>query len=187
MKERTFNSLMPAYNENWAARVLNMKINSKRGPDLIDDKKAVEIKFKILYSSKKYTHKCWRVQEHQLKYNRNNPEIYWGLGFYIFNDEVKNVKRKSFSNIEKLVDYRELYLIKWDWMKQFSIYHHNGKTKSSEWDYFMRFPKFKFIPNVIYEKEVEGGKIFFTEGINPERFTINENPSQQNPYKDVPF
>jgi hypothetical protein len=187
MKERTFNSLMHTYNEKWVGNALNMNINPRIGPDLIDNEKAVEVKFKMLYSSGKYAHKCWRVQERQLDYNKEFPEIYWGLGFYTFNEELKNIKRSNFSNIEKLVDYRELYIVNWNWINQFPMYHHNGKTKFSEWDYNILFPKFSLIPNIISEEVVEGGKIFFTEGVNPERFTINENPIHQNPYKDVPF
>ena len=58
MDERKFNSLMPRINEKWAAEVLNMKLNEGIGPDLTDDNKAVEIKFKIQYSNGKYSHKC---------------------------------------------------------------------------------------------------------------------------------
>ncbi len=187
MKERTFNSLMPLINERWVADALNMKINPARGPDLIDNEKAIELKFKMLYSNGKYAHKCWRVQEHQLTYSKEFPEIYWGLGFYIFNEELKNIKRSNFSNIEKLVDYRELYIINWNWINQFPIYHHNGKTKFSKWDYFMCFPKFNLIPNIISEEVVAGGKIFFTEGVNPEKFNINKKDPHQNTYKYTPF
>jgi hypothetical protein len=187
MDERTFNSLMPRANENWAAEVLNMQLNPQRGPDLIDDNKAVEVKFKILYSSGKYVHKCWRVQSHQLYYNNGVSDIYWGLGFYNFNEDVKKIKRHDFSNIEKFVNYRELYLVDWNWMKQFSIYHHHGKSERSKWDYYMLFPKFRLIPRTILSKEVNRGKIFFTEGVNPEKFDINDGSTYQNTYKDTPF
>lgn len=184
MKERTFNSLMPLYNEIWSANVLNMNVNPNKGPDLIDENKAVEVKFKILYSNGKYTHKCWRVLGHQLEYNKKFPEIYWGLGFYRVNKEIKNIKTDK---LEEITEYRELYLVNWDWMKQFPVYHHNGKTKFSDWDYYMLFPKFNLLPLVISEEIVEKGKILFTEGVNPERFNTNNKIAQQNPYKDLPF
>lgn len=184
MKERTFNSLMPLYNEKWSAQALNMKVNSKKGPDLIDNEKAVEIKFKMLYLSGKYTHRCWRVLGHQLEYNKEFPEIYWGLGFYQVNKDVKNIKTNE---LEEITEYRELYLVNWDWMNQFPIYHHNGKTRFSEWNYYMLFPKFNLIPKIIQQQNVEGGKVFFTEGVDPEKFKINETSSYQNPYKDIPF
>ncbi|MGY4884563.1 MAG: hypothetical protein ACP5NZ_03215 [Nanobdellota archaeon] len=187
MDERTFNSLMPRLNEIWVANVLNMQINSQRGPDLIDNLKAVEVKFKMLYSNGKYTHKCWRVLGHQVDYDKAFQEIYWGLGFYRVNKEVNEVKRSDLINLEKIVDYREIYLVNWDWVKQFPVYHHNGKTKLSEWDYLMLFPKFNLLPGIISEEVIENGKVFFTEGVNPARFNINPNPNKQKHYKDAPF
>ncbi len=184
MKERTFNSLMPKINESWSAKILNMQVNPNRGPDLVDSIKAVEIKFKMLYPNGEYAHKCWRVLGHQLKYNQEFPEIYWGLGFYRVN---KNLKRIKTNELDEITDYRELYLVNWDWMNQFPIYHHNGKTSFSEWDYYMLFPKFKLIPKIISEENVPGGKIFFTEGVDPERFALNKKNTHQNPYKDIPF
>ena len=184
MKERTFNSLMPLHNEIWSANVLNMNLNPNKGPDLVDENKAVEVKFKILYSNGKYTHKCWRVLGHQLEYNKKFPEIYWGLGFYKLNKEIKNIKTDK---LEEITECRELYLVNWDWMKQFPLYHHKGETRFSEWDYYMLFPKFNLIPPVISEEIVKGGKIFFTEGVNPERFSINKKELYQNPYKDIHF
>ncbi len=186
MKERTFNSFMPRVNEKWAAAVLSMQLgNPHKGPDLIDSEKTVEVKFKMLYPDGKYAHKCWRVLEEQLNYNKLFPEIYWGLGFYYVNK--KNVNQINQNELEKITNYRELYLVKWDWMNQFESYHHTGKTEKSGWDYFMRFPKFRLIPKVISEIEVDNGKIFFTEGVNPDRFTINKNTIQPNTYKDTPF
>jgi hypothetical protein len=72
-------------------------------------------------------------------------------------------------------------------MKQFSVYHHSGKTNLSEWDYYMLFPKFNLLPPITSEKIVEGGKIFFTEGVKPERFSTNYKIRQENPYQDIPF
>ena len=186
MEGRKFNSHMHFFNEVWAAKVLNMQINSKNGPDLIDENKAIEIKFEKVYPDVN-THKCWKILGHQLDYNEVHKEIYWGLGFYKLNKKIKDVKQGDLTNLEKIVDYREIYLINWDWMNQFPLYHQKGKTKLSEWDHYIGYPKFKLIPEVILTKEVKDGKIFFTEGVDPDRFNTNENFTYQNPYKDVPF
>ncbi len=186
MEPRRFNSHMHFINENWAANALNMQINPNRGPDLIDDEKAVEIKFERIYPEIK-NHKCWRFLGHQLEYNKEFSEIYWGLGFYILNKKVKDVKRNDLINLEKIVDYREIYLVNWDWMNQFPLYHQKGKTKISEWDHYIGYPKFKLIPKIISSKDVKTGKVYFTEGVDPEKFKINWNSVQQNTYKDVPF
>lgn len=154
MKERTFNSLFPKYNESWAANVLNMPLNKRNGPDLVNEERAVEIKFKLRYENKYYD-KCWRVLEHQLNYQKDYPEFYWGFGFYGLSKEVKDISVKDFSNISKLVKKRELYLIKGDWVNNFPRYHHKGKTDFSEWDHYVLFPRMNSLfPKVISEENV---------------------------------
>ena len=186
MDPRKFNSHMHFVNEIWAAKVLNMQVSSKNGPDLIDDYKAIEVKFERIYPEVK-THKCWRFLGHQLDYNKTYKEIYWGLGFYNLNKMVSDVKQRDLNNLEKFVDYREIYLVDWDWMNQFPLYHQKGKTNISEWDHFIGYPKFRLIPKVILSREVKDGKVFFTQGVNPDRFNLDENFSYQNTYKDTPF
>ena len=72
-------------------------------------------------------------------------------------------------------------------MNQFPLYHQKGKTNISEWDHFIGYPKFRLIPKVILSREVKDGKVFFTQGVNPDRFNLDENFSYQNTYKDTPF
>ena len=177
---------MHSIHEQWSASLLNMEKNPGNGPDLIDNKKAVEIKFKVLYPDNRYTHRHWIVLGNQLNYNKDYPEIYWGFGFYKVNKEIRDVKQ---SELEKITDYRELYLVNWNWIKQFKIYHHKGKTYISEWEHDILFPKFRLLPEVIKEVPVKDGKLFFTEGVNPKRFIINHLPSSNNQkhYKDIPF
>jgi hypothetical protein len=177
---------MHFFNETWAAKVLNMKINSKSGPDLIDDYKALEVKFEKTRPGVN-NHRCWKVLGHQLEYDKSHENIYWGLGFYELNINVKDVKKKNLNNLEKIVNYRELYIVNWDWMKQFPLYHQKGKTDISEWDHFISYPKFKLIPDIISSKEVQNGKVFFTEGVNPKIFEPSEENAHQNTYKDAPF
>ena len=100
-----------------------MEINPNRGPDIIDNEKAIEVKFKVLYPDGRYTHKDWKILGYQLDYDKEFPDIYWGLGFYQINKEVKKVKSNELENI---TDYRELYIVNWYWMKQFPLYHQKG-------------------------------------------------------------
>lgn len=172
MDARRFNSHMHYVNEKWAAGVLNMKLNSERGPDLIDDKKAVEVKFERIYPGKN-NHKCWRFLGHQLEYDNEHSEIYWGLGFYYFNKKICDIAQKDLGNLESFVDRREIYIVKWDWMRQFPLYHQKGKTFFSEWDHYIGYPKFSKIPEVISSRDVEGGNIFFTEGVDSGRFDLS--------------
>jgi hypothetical protein len=171
MKGRKFNSLMPKYNENWSAKILGMEVNSSAGPDLIDNEKAVEIKFRLLHQDR-YTYKGWTALGYQLDYKKDYTEIYWGFGFYRIDKEVNEIKSEEEINDERILS-RELYIVKWDWMNQFPLYHQSGKTEISEWDHQLLYPKFKLLPRIIYECNLEYGKLFFTEGVNPKRFDIN--------------
>lgn len=190
MKARTFNSLFPRYNEAWASKILGIKLNEGKGPDLLEKDLAVEVKFKLAFKDKYYD-KCWRVLGDQLDYEKEYSGFYWGLGFYWLNKEVKDVSSKDFSRLDKLVGERELYLVEGDWVRQFPIYHHKGKTHISEWDHYVLFPRMngKF-PKIISYEEVYGGKVFFTEGVDRRKFDLNyEKFDLNHPYEDseVPF
>ncbi len=138
---------------------------------MIDGEKAVEVKFHLLHS-KEYRYKSWRALKHQLDYNKEYPEIHWGLGFYALDREIKGINPEKLS-LDKIVMNRELYLVEWDWMKQFPIYHETGETGISKWDNYLIFARFNLIPEVIASCDVGEGKVFFTKGVNPERFKIN--------------
>lgn len=70
---------MPFNNEEWAATVLNMTHNPPQtGPDLSDEHKIVEVKFKVRYPGR-YNHLSWRALDYQKEYGKNR-EAYWGLG-----------------------------------------------------------------------------------------------------------
>jgi len=58
-------------------------------------------------------------------------------------------------------------------MYQFKRYHHVGKTRLSEWDHWIRFPKYRFLPRVIESYEVEKGIVHLTEGVDSKLFTVN--------------
>ena len=84
MDARIFNSkIMPLVNGNWSAKVLGMELNPNGGPDLVDDSKVIEIKFRLVGK------KCgaesyplsWNVEEHQMEYNEGTD------GFWRFADD----------------------------------------------------------------------------------------------------
>ena len=119
MNTRYFNgAVMPPINHYWAAQALQMQENPKKGPDLIDKEKTVELKFKVLYE-RKYTHKCWRTLEHQLNYPTQEKPAVWGLGFYTLSKLARLIPIRNIRFLEKLVTFRELYLIEWQWIMQF--------------------------------------------------------------------
>ncbi len=170
---------MPYYNHKWAADVLGMRLNEEKGPDIIDDGKFLELKF-LLINPKKHKEiknssypKVWTVMDHQMNYEKDTGlKGYWGLGIYELNIPIKSIRDKY--NLEKFVLSRELYIVEWGWMNQFEKNHTNGKTEFSEWDYYLRYPKFKNLPDIVSIKKVNKGKLYFTNESQLESFDINK-------------
>ncbi len=168
MKAHTFNNYMPLINHTWAARVLGMQLgNHSGGPDLIGPDKNIELKFQLGANSG-YKHLHWTVNEEQLSYEN----CYWGVGFYWMRKSVSQVRSVSPRSLEANVTNRELYLIKWDWMLQFPPFLSQGQTEKSSWERYLRSPKFNRVPPTVKTFEVEKGKIYFTEGVPVESFSL---------------
>ena len=110
MESRRFNSIFPYVNEKWTAEVLGMQVNQKRGPDLSDEEKHVEVKFMISGEKAHATKypRCWTVQNHQLQYTQNGKPCYWGLGKYELAIPVSKVTTTNTEELEGLVLSREL-------------------------------------------------------------------------------
>lgn len=169
MERRTFNSLMHYNNEKWAAQALNMEVNTSPGADLIDDKKIVEVKFKLIYENR-YTHLSWRVLGYQKEYG-NSQEAYWALGTYTLAKKISEIKDSAnLKDLEKIVRSREICIVPWDWMNQFQVYHQSGKTELSKWSHNILFPKGRLLPRMQSTYEVSGGKVSIAEGIDPNKF-----------------
>ena len=171
MDNRSFNSVMHFFNERWAARALGMKVNPERGPDLIDAEKVMEVKFKVLYPNM-YMHISWRTLEHQMDYGQEH-EAYWGLGTYLMKKRVSEIEARDIRELERLVLKRTLAVVPWQWMNQFQSYRQVGKTKLSEWDNTIRFPKGRLLPRTIETYAVRGGEVYITEGVDSKRFNIS--------------
>jgi hypothetical protein len=162
---------MHFFNERWAADVLNMRINPKKGPDLIDDKKVMEVKFKVVYPNE-YMHLSWRTLEYQMAYGKDR-EAYWGLGTYTLSRHISEIRRRDIKNIELMVLDREIAIVPWYWIYQFKPYRQVGQTRLSKWDNIIRFPKAKLLPRTIETYVVNGGRVNITEGVDPNSFCIN--------------
>jgi len=170
MKARKFNSLMCYHNHKWCAEALIMNINENIGPDLIDKFKFVELKFTLVNAKENNNNnpRAWTVLENQVGYEQETKlKGYWGLGIYELNKSVKNI---SGHNLEKFVLSRKLYLVDWNWIDQFKSYHTFGKTDFSEWDCYLRYPKYERLPKTILTHKVNKGKIHFTSKSQLEHF-----------------
>jgi len=160
---------MPFVNNSWAARVLNMRENHEKGPDLVDNDKITEVKFNLLKPGH-YSNRSWRVLDYQLEYGRNGKPGYWALGFYTLDRPVTQVRTKNPAELEGMVTSREIYLVKWGWMDQFPPYRQSGETEFTSWENTLIFPKFAALPKVATSFAVEKGFVFLTKGIKPEVF-----------------
>jgi len=174
MDPRLFNSLMPAFNEQWAADILGMNWNRANGPDLLDDNKFVEIKFTLTNSNggneNKYP-KDWTLLEHQMEYEKDTGLIgYWGLGLYELDRPVSSIRKGP--DLEQYVTKRELYLVPFEWMNQFPKSHNIGKTDKSSWDYWMRYPQMSKLPKIKKTYPVQGGLVYLTKGVFSRSFDI---------------
>ena len=87
--------------------------------------------------------------------------------------DIKNINTTDANLLEKRVLERELFIVDWEWMKQFQPYTQTGKTIISEWDNTIRFPKHSKLPNVIKTYNVKKGKIHLTKKIPEKIFEIN--------------
>jgi hypothetical protein len=169
MKARKFNTIMPKVNHEWAARVLGMRVNPQAGPDIIDADKAIELKFSLKNGPRGRYPLSWTVLEHQMDYS-NGKTAYWGLGTYTLAYNVSEIKTTEQKELEKLVVARELYIVSWDWMRQYPPHQTEGQTQISRWQNTFRYPKLKDLPDVIETLDVSKGVIYLTDGVNRSDF-----------------
>ena len=175
MKARRFNPIISKVNEKWGAKMLNMRVNQGNGPDLIDSEKVVEVKFRLIHPEK-YTHLHWTILGYQFNYEQQAQEqgknAFWAMGFYTLNQPVSKIRTNKIEKLESLILERELFIIKWDWANQFSLYLSKGKTKKSVWNHYLTSAKAKALPHTTNTYNVEKGKIHITKGVNPKAFNI---------------
>ena len=105
-----------------------------------------------------------------MNYQKEWGRGYWGLGFYELDRAVNEI---SSSDLENFVMFRELYIVKWNWMKKFPPHQTYGKSCFSEWHNVFRYPKFNKLPRVIKTYEVNKGKIHITKGISARDFKLD--------------
>jgi hypothetical protein len=173
MQARKFNNFMGDVNEKWAADVLGMEL-CKNGPDLINNNCILEVKFSLLNSQfRKYT-PSWTVLEYQMDYEKgySGRSSYWGLGIYSLSTPVYKISNASKEELENLVLNRELWIIPFSWMTQFPPSETRGKTRISEWENTLRYPKIEKIPETIKIYEVKKGKVNLTNGVNANNFSF---------------
>lgn len=177
MKAHPFNAgHMPILNQAWASEVLGIPMNPHKGPDLIDDKKVVEVKFALFDPDGPDKKISWRTLEHQLTY----PDDYelpgfWALGEYWMDRPVSKVTKEDARDpevLERMVTKREMHIVKWEWMFQFKPYHEPGTGKTGPYYNIIRFAKKDLLPPVTRTYQVKKGLVHITEGVSPSDFNL---------------
>lgn len=178
---RKINSFLPITHEIWASKVLNTPRYTKKGPDLWDYEKFIEIKSALVKksSNRLIYPSAWTIQDHQVEYNEYFTGIgYWGFILYQTDTPIENIELKDSENYDSKMDRldsfitkRELYLTTWDWIYQFPPSHCKGKTFLSEWENDYRYALRNNLPKTKRTKKVKKGLIHFTEGVDIDLFS----------------
>ncbi len=151
-----------------------MEINPPTiGPDLCDGKKWLEVKFNLCeQGSRSGEYVSWTAREDQINYAKDYSPIFWALGTYRLNGMVKKVRTTDHRLLEKMVTERELWIVQYDWAKQFRL--RPGKSEYGHtYAFLIPWPiraKTSPIPRTIKTRKVDGGKIHFTEGVDLKLF-----------------
>ena len=161
-------------NHQWAAEVLGMKINSRKGPDLISDNFNMELKFSLTGKeclAERY-HIAWTVMEHQANYHSNGKEHFWGFGTYSLVKPVSKIRAKD--NLESCVLERELWIVPWNFIEGYKRHNTRGisKTTGVSWHNVLIYPKLKDIPKTLRTIQTKKGKVNLTIGTNPNYFNL---------------
>ncbi|MBS3076076.1 hypothetical protein J4429_06515 [Candidatus Pacearchaeota archaeon] len=153
-----------------------MELNDGKGPDVIDDKKFLEVKFCLTKpkGNEKGNYPCsWTVLDHQVEYAEFwLQQGFWGLGLYELDRPVKEIRTYDREKLESMVLQRELYIVEWAWMDRFPPHRVSGKTKYSQWKNSFRYPKFGEIPKIKRTIQVEKGLVYLTKGVSDYLFNL---------------
>ncbi len=181
MKGRKFAPLSAMVHEEWAALVLNMKINDEDGADLRDLRKTVEIKFALEGSDHGV---FWKIRKNQLEYKNGKP-AYWLLGSYTVRKPIKKIKegvndKETREIVEYNIQERVAYLVSWEWVrKNFEARRSYGKRGYSRWDEEILYATRAKLPEITETYEVGDAKIYLTKGVPKRSFRIRTD--------DIPF
>lgn len=175
MEARRYNSLTHKVHTEWLGRAINMNLgtNPNKGPDLESKDKTMitEVKMHLGLETKP----SWTVDAKQLEYANGRRFGFWALGVYHLENStnVREITLEQINNIDRKVRFRQIYIMPWAWIYQFSLRKSKGKTKNSEWDTLLAYPKIEYIPKVTDNVEVNGGIIYFTERTSPRMFGLS--------------
>lgn len=186
---RKYNNPVSKTNQVWAGKVLGMEVNSRKGPDLIGNGKFAEVKFSLIKPKENngYNYPCaWTVLEHQVEYETYfTGQGFWAAGLYELDRPFNKIRTFDTEEIESMIIHRDLYIMNWSWISQFPPHQTNGKTKISQWNHELRYPKLKDVPKIIQTYQVEKGLVHLTKGVPNYFFDLNS--PEYRLLQEVPF
>lgn len=162
---RKLNGSIGATHVSWGGKIMQMQINhSNSGVDLRDNRKIVEVKFKLRQPGNSQYHPTYAVREQQLDYE--GKRRYWGFGIYEFDRPVLKINTTNLHLIEKHITSREFWITEWNWIMKYPPHHVWGETELTKWEYTFRYPCLKeLMPFKTKTFHVEKGTINLTKGV----------------------
>ena len=114
-----------------------------------------------------------QIKESYLKWQHDSPNlVLYFLGLYEMNRPVSEVRLENPRILETMVLRRVLWVVPWEWMKQFPASDTKGKTKNSSWENTLRYPKLRNLPKITETYRVKKGLVHLTQGVDPEYFSF---------------
>ena len=175
MEAKIFTGEIERYHKRWLANALWIPGNGHLGIDLLSptsvyeqatysDNFAIELKSKMRGYSFNFAINADQVNDFVKK--QPEKEFYWAFMFYTFSKRVKDTKITE--DLEALVTEREVWCIRWNWIRQFPI---SRPQRSGPFRYVpaYKFPKPERMTTFYEEK----GRVYAPKDSNLEAHLIN--------------
>jgi len=177
MKIQSFKNYIGKTHEVAMSGVLGIPINNyeKKGIDLIDSDKGVEVKGCLIYPEStdyKKNYVKWTLFDRELHWHEKycGLPLYCALGTYELGVPREKLGFGDMNNLELFVARREVWIVPWDWTLNFPIKegkHHNYRYLRPRPVASSGIPA---MPEIEFTKKIHGGLLHLTEGVKREHF-----------------
>lgn len=179
MRTQVFKNYIGDVHEIEMERVLNVPRNTfeRKGIDLLDSVKGIEVKGCLIYSKSEDSRKKyikWTLFDHELSWHETygGLPLYCALGSYELSIPIEKIGLSDLCRLEALVSKREFWVVPWDWTLEFPIkkgVHHNYRNLRRKPIASSGIPH---MPKTKHTREIRKGMLHFTEGIDMKYFDL---------------
>ena len=149
MNSRAFTTKVEMYHRLWLGNLLTLNLHFSGGIDLYDD--AIGVELKCRYQRWNHSFAVGARQISRFQEDNQGKELFWAFLFYDLENPPRRIRRRD---IGKHIFEREVWLLPWDWIKQFPI----STPKTGPYVYVHRkdFPGLDYFTPLDSRLEVEG-------------------------------